>query len=119
MSAKTIVVLATLDTKGREAEYLRQQIEAYGDTALIVDTGVVGSPATRADITREEVADAGGMPLADILANPSREVAAPLGRPLAQACLRALDRRRKMPRTEAALGSRTRFSSSRWVTSRA
>jgi uncharacterized protein (UPF0261 family) len=78
MSAKTIVVLATLDTKGREAEYLRQQIATYGDTALIVDTGVVGTPATVADITREEVADAGGMPLARILENPSREVAAPI-----------------------------------------
>jgi len=78
MSAKTIVVLATLDTKGREAEYLRQQIAAYGDTALIVDTGVVGTPATVADVTREEVADAGGMSLAQILENPSREVAAPV-----------------------------------------
>jgi uncharacterized protein (UPF0261 family) len=78
MSAKTIVVLATLDTKGREAEYLRQQIASYGDTALIVDTGVVGTPATAADITREEVADAGGMPLAQILENPSREIAAPV-----------------------------------------
>jgi uncharacterized protein (UPF0261 family) len=78
MNAKTIVVLATLDTKGREAEFLRQQISAYEDTALIVDTGVVGTPATAADITREEVADAGGMPLAQILEHPSREVAAPV-----------------------------------------
>jgi uncharacterized protein (UPF0261 family) len=78
MTGKTIVVLATLDTKGREAEYLRQQIATHGDTALIVDTGVVGAPATVADITREEVADAGGMPLARILENPSREVAAPV-----------------------------------------
>jgi uncharacterized protein (UPF0261 family) len=79
MSARrTIVVLATLDTKGREADYLRQQIATYGDTALIIDTGVVGQPATSADITREEVADAGGMPLAQILENPSREVAAPV-----------------------------------------
>jgi uncharacterized protein (UPF0261 family) len=78
MSAKTIVVLATLDTKGREAEYLRRQIESYGDTALIVDTGVVGTPATAAGISREEVAAAGGMPLAQILENPSREIAAPV-----------------------------------------
>ena len=80
MSAKTIVVLATLDTKGREAEYLRQQISAYGHTALIVDTGVVGTPATAADISREEVADAGGMPLAQILQHPTRDIAAPIMR---------------------------------------
>jgi len=78
MSAKTIVVLATLDTKGREAEYLKQQIASYGDTALIVDTGVVGTPAAAADISREEVAAAGGMTLAQILEHPSREIAAPV-----------------------------------------
>jgi uncharacterized protein (UPF0261 family) len=78
MSGKTIVVLATLDTKGREAEYLREQIEAFGDKALIIDTGVTGTPATRADVTREEVAEAGGMSLSKLLENPTREVAAPV-----------------------------------------
>ncbi len=79
MSEKTIVVLATLDTKGQEAQYLREQIENLGDKALIVDTGVVGTPTgVKANITREEVAEAGGMPLAKILENPTREVAAPV-----------------------------------------
>jgi uncharacterized protein (UPF0261 family) len=78
MSGKTIVVLATLDTKGREADYLREQIEKMGEKALIVDVGVVGKPASQAGVTREEVAEAGGMPLAKILENPSREVAAPV-----------------------------------------
>lgn len=78
MSGKTIVVLATLDTKGREAEYMREQIEKFGDTALIVDSGVTGTPATSADVTREEVAEAGGMSLSDILEHPTREVAAPV-----------------------------------------
>ena len=31
MSGKTIIVLATLDTKGPEAQYLREQIEVLGD----------------------------------------------------------------------------------------
>lgn len=78
MSGKTIVVLATLDTKGREAHYLREQIEKLGDRALVIDTGVVGAPATQADITREQVAAAGGVPLVNLLANPTREVAAPV-----------------------------------------
>ena len=78
MSGKTIVVLATLDTKGREAEYLREQIAKFGDVALIVDTGVVGRPEARADITREAVAGAGGMSLAKILEHPNREMAAPV-----------------------------------------
>jgi uncharacterized protein (UPF0261 family) len=78
MSGRTIVVLATLDTKGKEADYLRTQIEKMGDKAFIIDVGVVGKPATTPDITREEVAEAGGMPLVKILENPSREVAAPI-----------------------------------------
>ncbi len=78
MSGKTIIVLATLDTKGREAQYLREQIKKLGDKALVMDTGVTGSPGTRPDVTREEVAEAGGMSLAKILEHPSRDVAAPV-----------------------------------------
>jgi uncharacterized protein (UPF0261 family) len=78
MAGKTIVVLATLDTKGREAQYLREQIEKLGDKALVIDSGVVGTPAAQADISREAVAEAGGTPLAKLLAQPAREVAAPV-----------------------------------------
>ena len=70
MAGKTIVVLATMDTKGREAEYLRQQIATFGDTALVIDTGVVGEPMAPPDISRAEVAEAGGMALAKILEHP-------------------------------------------------
>jgi uncharacterized protein (UPF0261 family) len=78
MSGETIVVLATLDTKGKETQYVREQIEKLGAAALVVDVGVVGEPATRADITRQEVADAGGTPLNKLLEDPDREVAAPI-----------------------------------------
>jgi len=78
MADKTIVVLATLDTKGVEAQYVKEQIEKLGAKALIVDVGVVGEPATKADITREAVAEAGGTPLSKLLEDPDREVAAPL-----------------------------------------
>lgn len=78
MPGKTIVVLATLDTKGHEAEYLREQIAKFGDTALVVDTGVVGTPMTRADVTRQEVARAGGTELDRLLQDPHRDVAAPV-----------------------------------------
>jgi uncharacterized protein (UPF0261 family) len=78
MSGKTIAVLATLDTKGRETEYLRDRIAEFGDQALVIDTGVTGTPAARPDITREQVAEAGGMSLKKILADPTREVAAPV-----------------------------------------
>lgn len=78
MSEKKIVVLATLDTKGIEAQYLKEKIESLGESALVVDVGVVGDPAIKADITRQEVAESGGTPLAKLLEDPDREVAAPI-----------------------------------------
>ena len=75
---KTIAVVVTLDTKGDEASYLKEQLAALGSDALIVDIGVVGEPQTPADLTRAEVAAAGGTPLATLLDDPTREAAAPV-----------------------------------------
>ena len=75
MAEKTIVVLATLDTKGRESDYLCEVIEELGHQALVIDSGVVGAPMGRADITRTQVAAAGGKSLED--SNPTREEMAP------------------------------------------
>ena len=78
MTPRTIAVLMTLDTKGREAQYVRERIEALGHRALVIDCSVVGLPQTEADVTRDEVAAAGGMPLERILEKPTRELAAPV-----------------------------------------
>ncbi len=78
MSAKTIAILATLDTKGREAEYLSGLVKKLGDHPVVIDTGVIGKPATRADVTRQQVAERGGTPLAELLKKPDREQAAPV-----------------------------------------
>ena len=63
---KSVVVLSTLDTKGRETAFLKEQIERDGCCAILADIGVVGSPTIKADITREQLAEAGGTPLADL-----------------------------------------------------
>jgi uncharacterized protein (UPF0261 family) len=78
MPKKVIAVLATLDTKGQEAEFLREQLEALGSRALLVDIGVMNAPATKADLTRAQVARAGGTPLADLQAGKSREASQPV-----------------------------------------
>lgn len=78
MPGKTIAVLGTMDTKGREMQFVRAEIEKHGQRALLIDTGVVGQPNGHADVTREQVAAAGGTPLATLLQSPSREVAAPV-----------------------------------------
>ncbi len=76
--AKSVVVLSTLDTKGRETAFLKEQIEHDGCRAVLIDIGVVGSPTIPADVTREQLAEAGGTPLADLLKDATREKAAPV-----------------------------------------
>ena len=61
-STKVVVVLATLDTKGQEAHYIREQIEAMGGRALLMDIGVVGASKVATDVAREDVAAAGVHP---------------------------------------------------------
>jgi uncharacterized protein (UPF0261 family) len=52
---KTVYVLATLDTKGVEAAFVRDQLSRFKVPAKIIDTGCMGVPAVQADISRDEV----------------------------------------------------------------
>jgi uncharacterized protein (UPF0261 family) len=64
---KTIVMPVTLDTKGEEARYLKEQIERKGHKTIIIDVGVLGKPLFKADISREKVARAGGKSLRELV----------------------------------------------------
>jgi uncharacterized protein (UPF0261 family) len=66
MSRPTVVLVGTLDTKGEEYGYLRERLEAAGVATLLVDVGTQGPPRARADVSREEVAGAGGFDLASL-----------------------------------------------------
>lgn len=57
---KTIAIVSTLDTKGEETRYLKEQIERKGFRALVIDVGTRDAPAGLADITRDEVLAAAG-----------------------------------------------------------
>jgi uncharacterized protein (UPF0261 family) len=65
--AKSIAIIGTLDTKGDEIKYLKNEIEARGFNTITIDVGVLGEPLVKADITREEVAEAGGLSLIELL----------------------------------------------------
>ena len=60
----TVYLIATLDTKGREIAYVRDQLKAADVEARIVDAGCMGEPAVPADITREQLFEAAGTTLA-------------------------------------------------------
>ena len=74
---KTIAILATLDTKDAEADFMRAQLEELGGRAHIVDIGVVGTPGIAADTSRAEVIAAGGGSLDELLKDPTRAKANP------------------------------------------
>ena len=63
----TVVLLGTLDTKGREYAFLRDEIRAHSDCdVILVDAGVIGEPQVTPDISREEVAAAAGTSIAQL-----------------------------------------------------
>lgn len=64
---RTIVIVATLDTRGDEVEFLRELIEGKGPSVITVDVGVMGSPYRPGDFTREKVAEAGGKSLQQLV----------------------------------------------------
>ncbi len=67
--AKTVAIVAALDTKGEEAELIRDFVSAHGLVPLVIDTGVLGRPTIAADVSREDVAGAGGASIEDLTAS--------------------------------------------------
>ncbi len=64
--SKTILMIGTLDTKGREYAYVRDMIRARGHTAFVLDAGVLGEPVFPPDIPATRTAEAGGGSLAEL-----------------------------------------------------
>jgi uncharacterized protein (UPF0261 family) len=56
----TVVLLGTLDTKGKEYEYLRVRVREQGVDVVLVDAGIF-EPLGEADVGQEEVAAAAGV----------------------------------------------------------
>jgi uncharacterized protein (UPF0261 family) len=74
----TVVLIGTLDTKGVEYDFLRRRVKAAGCDVVLMDAGVLGQPQTklgRADVTRERVAQAAGVDLAELIAAGDRGAA--------------------------------------------
>ncbi len=99
---KTIALLVTLDTKDQEADFLKKEIEARGDEALLIDIGVVGTPGIAADVSRSEVIATGGGDLAALLQdNPTREKSNPF---VVNGCIKLLNQRIVENNLHAVLG---------------
>jgi uncharacterized protein (UPF0261 family) len=78
----SVLLIATLDTKGREAQYVRDLLKATGLSVTVADAGVLGQPSFTPDITRDELFRAAGTTLDSISNDRGRAVdAAARGQP--------------------------------------
>ncbi|MEI8181582.1 MAG: Tm-1-like ATP-binding domain-containing protein [Desulfomonile sp.] len=71
----TIAIVGTLDTKGKELEYLKKLIEDQGCDTIVVDVGVFPQSFVHAEIGRDEVALKGGSSVSEILERQDRKFA--------------------------------------------
>jgi uncharacterized protein (UPF0261 family) len=71
---KTVLLIATLDTKEEEAFFLKQCIESRGLRVMVMDTGILSPPNRNVDISQEEVANRGGMSLKEALATEDKRI---------------------------------------------
>ena len=72
---KTVGIVGTLDTKGMEFQFIKEQIEANGTATCVVNTGILGDPHFAPDVSAGEVAEAGGTSLQALQDGGDRGVA--------------------------------------------
>jgi len=69
----TIVLIGTLDTKGPEIAYLRDQLQALGLATIVIDSGILGEPLDIVpDITHQQSATYAGSDLESMRSAGSR-----------------------------------------------
>ena len=72
---KQLLIITTLDTKGREAAHIRDCVQRLGVTPIVMDVGMLGKPLIPPDITRDEVVEAAGLRLEDLIKERNRSSA--------------------------------------------
>ena len=70
--AKKVLLVGTLDSKGREVAYLGRRVEERGWGVIMLDVGTLGEPQCPADISQHEVAKAGGEALSTLKSKGDR-----------------------------------------------
>ncbi len=63
LAVPAVFIFATLDTKGREAAYVRDLLTSWQIPVVLVDVGAIGDPAVSADISRDRVFELAGTSL--------------------------------------------------------
>ena len=63
LAVPAVFIFATLDTKGREAAYVRDLLTSWQIPVVLVDVGAIGDAAVSADIPRDRVFELAGTSL--------------------------------------------------------
>ena len=63
MNKKAIVIVCNLDTRGEDIVFVKQLIASRGHQAILLDFSMEEAPPFPGDITTEEVASRGGLPI--------------------------------------------------------
>ena len=91
-----VLLVATMDTKGEEALYVKGCLEEAGVRVLILDAGIRGESRVPVEVTPEEVAKAGGKTIAQVRAMGHEGKALEVMIQGAVECARALFKERKV-----------------------
>jgi uncharacterized protein (UPF0261 family) len=95
--SETIAIIATCDTKGEEALYLKRRIESYDMSGLVVDSGILGEPVfVEPDVTRDEVLEYSGLTLQELIDAGSRGAAVEKMRDCIHACIKRLHKKNEI-----------------------
>lgn len=68
MQQKTVLIIATLDTKAQETLFVRERIEEKGIKTLVMDVGITGKSPFRADFPSHDIARGVSRTLTELLA---------------------------------------------------
>jgi uncharacterized protein (UPF0261 family) len=63
MPPRSVYLFATLDTKGVEADFVRQLLRSWRVPVTLVDAGTLGRPAATPDVSRERIFELAGTSL--------------------------------------------------------
>jgi uncharacterized protein (UPF0261 family) len=74
MSKKCVIVLGTLDTKGEEIQFLKQQLERRKCSVIVIDVSMGGKPSFKADVSPDEIARLGGKSIEEIRSSKDRDM---------------------------------------------
>jgi len=73
MGKKSVVVMGTLDTKGEEIRFLKQQIERRRRRVIVIDVSMGGQPLFQADVSPDEIARLSGNSIEEIRLSRDRD----------------------------------------------